>query len=473
MPLPLQFQQSLESLSKFYYNKYPKTDKDFHIFKEHAEINYNKSYINQEKIVSIIDTVTAAYKPYIDTYVKEFKYDIPAIILPQNSFGSVTDIAVRGLTRKQIKKLNHSTDNKNDPLSDDYAYNLLPSLQKYVPRGLCICEIYSNKEELFYDICIFGTKKFTGATKQDDDDNIDTKGKKYEIQSLDLKEKIVVMKKINGEALHVSGRYIQNIFYYFVGSKKNHIMIRDEKDIELYTLQNHVHAKTFARIFMKFLHSLSLDKREILQNLLHYTKCTMGCEILQPSYQHIVHISGEDNIIVFFAFTSPFNNDDTLTAFPPHIACKVMEALDFHTAPYNIKKITNNVQAEIINETRLDENTEGNVMYYLNKSNETICLLKVKSLWYIFLRALREKFAFYVAQKKNLTNKEIKTKINKRFDEIYKDFAVGDDNILQKYKTIANSFIDWFDETRLSQTECVKSQFPVLYNKFLERTWSL
>ena len=466
MNLPPLFQQSLDSLSQLYYEKYPTTDNDFDTFKKYAEENYNLSHQGEKHIASLIETTTKAYEQHTDKFVRVVMCNIPGSILPQNTFGNITDITVHGLNNRAIKRGDLKiTDEAGDPSKDDYAYNLFPDLQKYIPRGLSICKIYSENEK-FYDFCIFGAKKFTGASSQDDDDNINTRGKKYEIQNFERKDKIIVMEKINGEALHVGGRYIRDTFYYFVGSKKNHIMIRNEDDIELYTLDRLVHAKTFAKIFMKFLHTLSHDENQILKNLLHYTKCTVGCEILQPNYQHVVYISENEPTIVFLIFTSPFNNDNTLTAFPPHIACKVMQALGFITAPY---KIQDN-ESEIINKTRRNENSEGVVMYYLNENNETICLLKVKTFWYTFLRALREKLVYYVAQK-TPNNDTIKEKINKRFDEIFKSFAVGDPNILARFKEFANLFVDWFNKTHLGwcKANYVKSQFPIIYRQFLEQ----
>jgi len=40
-------------------------------------------------------------------------------------------------------------------------------------------------------------------------------------------------------------------------------------------------------------------------------------------------------------------------------------------------------------------NTEGRVLYFLNENNQVIGLLKKKSIWYIILRAIREKVKLY------------------------------------------------------------------------------
>ncbi|CAL4226355.1 unnamed protein product, partial [Meganyctiphanes norvegica] len=56
----------------------------------------------------------------------------------------------------------------------------------------------------------------------------------YCLQDPENAEKIVCTNKLNGEAAHFSGRYIEGQFYIITGSKFVHMLIRNEEDIKLY-----------------------------------------------------------------------------------------------------------------------------------------------------------------------------------------------------------------------------------------------
>lgn len=468
MNLPVDFENSLQSLSKLYYNTYDNDDDDdFDIFKQFAQKNYELSYLDKTPS-SVINEIKEKYSYYLSRFVREQKHSIPSLILPKKyTTGYITDVDAFINPKEKKSLLRNSTMKKYEVETDDYVYSNYPQLQQYIPRGLAIYEIYENEteEKEFFDIGVYANKKFTGMTKQDDDDKVDIN--KFCIEDINKNtDKLITMEKVNGEAFHVAGRYIKDNFYYFIGSKKSHIMIQHKDDIHLYQAERLKNTKKFATSFMNFLNcSLSLDKIEILKNLLHYTKCTMVYEILQPSYQHIVPIDEIQDKFVFLMFSSPYNNNATLTAFPPHIANKVIRVLNIETAQYNIHDSWN--LDKIIKDTRMDNNTEGIVLYYLNKNNQTICLLKLKTFWYIFLRALRMKANYFIFNKEAATilnNEQIKTSINKKFDDISKDFQYDDEPTLQYYKDKAFAFIKWVKSSQ-NNTK-FKTSFPILWREF-------
>lgn len=81
-------------------------------------------------------------------------------------------------------------------------------------------------------------------------------------------------------------------------------------------------------------------------------------------------------------------------------------------------------------------------MYYLDKDENTIGLIKVKTTWYIVLRALREKtvYTFTAATKRKdwSLDEQIK-KTAKRFGEIQKWLKFSDD-CLSKWKVCVHIF---------------------------------
>ena len=471
MSLPEFFQATVNSLSNIYIQKYgdnSHNNDDFKIFKNFIESNYKLANENHVEYINYLKN--NIYEPYKDEFMSMNKYSIPSNILPPNKVGFICDINVI-ISNKFKKRYNHFT--------DDYVYYNNLNVQKHIPRGLTICQIMSkDKEEKereeFHEICIYSNRKFAGVTDEDDDDKShqEQDGRKYFLQGIEKEKgggKIVAMEKINGEALHFSGRYLLDKFYYFVGSKRNHIMISDKDDIEFYTNERHEHAKKFAQSLMKKLQQLPVIKLKILQELLHYTKVTVTCEILQPSYQHVVQILGEEDKIVFLNFSALPHDAESLTAFPPHIACKVMDALNFTSA--NCEMVDTVEERSIIEKVRSKENSEGSVLYYLNENYQTIGFLKLKTEWYICLRALREKLSRHVGDvnKNRIIRTPVEERINKRYDEIQQWLTLTDHQT-NEWKRIAKQFTDWLLALGrdVVSAESVKSQFPIFWNEFLE-----
>ena len=56
----------------------------------------------------------------------------------------------------------------------------------------------------------------------------------YCLNNTDEADKVVVMDKLNGEAAHLSGRFIDGKFYIITGSKNVHMIIGCESDIGKY-----------------------------------------------------------------------------------------------------------------------------------------------------------------------------------------------------------------------------------------------
>ena len=495
MTLPTEFQDTLNNLNILYDREYKHENSDnFKIFREFAEKQYKLAYNNSNNNDNkkLIESII---KPHLNKYIKENKIQIPKGILPDDKIGFLTDINVQMSNQQRKMEMRRDKNVKSFTLlSDDYIYKYNQEIQENIPRGLTMCEIMNANDNTidFQDICIYGNKKFTGFSNQDEDVNINSDGNvideiPYFIQDPELnKEKIIVfMMKINGEALHFSGRYIYDKFYLFVGSKKNHIMISKEKDIDLYTDERYTNAKKFAKIFMTALKSLPQTNLKYLYNLLHYTKVTAVCEILQPSYQHVVYIPEYDGDHIVFLCFAPFyngekNNNNSLTAFPPQISGNIMHLLGITCASSRIhrfSKETNEKEEPEFKESRKMINCEGFVLYYLNEKNETIGLVKLKTIWYICLRALREKMVWYLSEMKKPNKKndeDFLKSINKRYDEIQKWLTLKIHEI-EAWKYLAKQFMKFLKkyqdkEGRFIQPFELRSKFPIFWLRFI--TWT-
>ena len=57
---------------------------------------------------------------------------------------------------------------------------------------------------------------------------------KYFLKPVQSAEQVIVTEKANGEAAHLSARFIQDQFYLILGSKNVHLVIGKESDLDQY-----------------------------------------------------------------------------------------------------------------------------------------------------------------------------------------------------------------------------------------------
>lgn len=95
-----------------------------------------------------------------------------------------------------------------------------------------------------------------------------------------------------------------------------------------------------ARVVWETLEGLTSDNRNLVLSLLHYTRCTAVCEILQPDHQHIVNLSHLTKPqLCVLSLTPAANCDDTddpgsLLALPPNHMLDLFASLGFTCPTY-------------------------------------------------------------------------------------------------------------------------------------------
>ena len=425
----LPWNKVLDYVCNIYNNTYPKsvkTNKDL------------RSYL--EDYISLVDTKTDS------NFIEKIEsiYEKNILLLKKN----ICKISIPHdveLTEYRVKPLDRNE-------SDDNLYINNPHIQHIIPRGLTLCK-YKDYEPI---ICIYSNRKFTEK-------------KDYFLHTSSQVTNIVRMEKINGEALHFSVRYIDNKFYLFVGSKNNHIIIHTEEDIKLYTEERFVMAKLFAsKLWHKLYNEMSKDDRLLLYSFLHHTKMTAVCELLDKNNQHMIPINLDK--IVFLLFTAIYNHDQSLTSLPPHLAINIMEIFQFQCA--NIIDITNDCNdEEIIESLKYAKNTEGEVLYYLDKQGNCLGLVKEKTVWYVCLRALRELAKSFITSKRKNNDKvnihNIESKIHTRYEEIKLRKNLTEDYI-SNWKQTAEGFIKWLDSNYDNSltTDKFTKKFINFYNEY-------
>jgi hypothetical protein len=117
----------------------------------------------------------------------------------------------------------------------------------------------------------------------------------------------------------------------------------------------------------------------------------------------------------------------------------------------------------------------GSVLYFLNKNDQVIGLLKKKTIWYVILRAIREKARPMLAgwEKNHKINlSETIDKTSRRLSAIQKWLGFSN-QILDQWKMLAGEFLKWLMEGAkrkvITRTD-VADEYPILWSKFLQET---
>ena len=119
--------------------------------------------------------------------------------------------------------------------SDDKLYNEDQELKLYFPRGMTMMKLQDIHGNGSSDAVIYANKKFTGSPIDEDNDVIiNHNWRDFFIKPYEDSVKVLRMEKINGEAGHFSGRFIESTFYLFAGSKNVHLMFSKKEHIDLY-----------------------------------------------------------------------------------------------------------------------------------------------------------------------------------------------------------------------------------------------
>ncbi|KAK3868904.1 hypothetical protein Pcinc_025740 [Petrolisthes cinctipes] len=367
---------------------------------------------------------------------------------------------------------------------DDEIYSKNPDLRQKIPRGFAILE---TQDGTVLDVVIFANKKFTGSAGDEDEDALQPNKmeswKEYFINDYDKATKVISTEKINGEAAHFSARYINGQFCIITGSKNVHLLIRKKEDIDLYEGDRYNIAKVIARVVWETLEGLTPDNRNLVLSLLHHTRCTAVCEILQPDHQHIVNLSHLNKPQIYVLSLTPAassgdqDNPGSLLVLPPNHMLDLFTGLGFTCPTY--KEVSIHKASEHKDSIRYELHTEGKVLYFVNKEGETIGLVKAKSGWYVMMRSLREKavYSFTTAKKhKNWTMDHQIKSMSDRFDNI-EEWLQCSDTYITAWKELGAGFLQWLEEELKEQSEeqgeaekTIRPRYPLLWAKYQKDT---
>lgn len=399
--------------------------------------------------------------------VKVIGQDIPSGILGSKVNGTLYDIKVS--TRGP----------------DDAAYNKYPDLREKVARGNSVLHLHDlETKTTTQDGIIFALRKFTGGMGDEDETQPDDNyvWMKYFLKPLTSARNVICTRKANGEAAHLSVRYMPKCgFVLCVGSKNVHMIVRNLSDVDKYTDSRFMVAKTVAQTvldFVLFPSNKDPSKLTLLLNFLHHTRLTSVFEILQPHYQHVEDLSylGDKSELNLITFTSPYaelTKNDSLCALSPDVGLEFGRALDLKTVSYDV--ISADDAEERMEKIRKDYGYEGEVLYFLDSKSRVIGLVKKKTAWYVLARAVREKASAAISElKKSPSASFSPKKWEGRITQIQKWIGFSDP-FMKEWITLGNGFIHWLvDQHKKSpnghfnESLNVRGKFPIIWKRYLE-----
>ncbi|XP_043223393.1 uncharacterized protein LOC122382292 isoform X3 [Amphibalanus amphitrite] len=348
---------------------------------------------------------------------------------------------------------------------DDTIYNRSAEIRRQVARGNCVLRLPDGRL-----LCLtHALKKFTGGMGDEDDDlsgGDDSTWRRYFLRSPEAAERLVLTQKANGEAAHLSARYVDGSFLVCVGSKNVHMVLRQESDIARYADQRYRVAREVAAAVWRLLEAMGEGQRQLLLSFLHHTRLTAVMELLQPDHQHVVDLSHlKVAELRFITWTGTLGDDfESYCGVTPELGFELAEMLGMKTVEHSV--VIGDVMNElprVMQEVREGHGYEGKVLYFVDGNGKVVGVLKKKTVWYILLRALREKLSYGL---KKQSFKELKEGIKKRFREI-QAWLCFDDEFLQNWLTLSFKFAEWLKNGPDTDYGELRTTMPPLWTKFL------
>jgi len=392
--------------------------------------------------------------------------DVPDGILPKGTKGRLRDVKVFA---------------RHGP--DDALYDCDQDLRERVARGNCFLEVLQQNGELTTICVIHALKKFTGGLGDDDDrtSGPDIVWQRYFTQPLDTAKVVLSTKKQNGEAAHLAACRIGGEAYVCAGSKNVHLIFRSSEDLDMYPLHEprYKFAREISNCVLEMLGTLSESCRVHLIEFLCTTRSTAVFELLSPDHQHVEDLSElVTPVLKFIAWTScHLDSAHYATEFcglPPDSGIELAKMFELDTIDYGMISLESS--AEHMDSIRLQYGVEGEVLFFLDEHWRTIGILKKKSVWYILVRAIREKVnTACVGYSKNpaaFVRSSHVQKINLRLAEIQHWLQLSDDCV-SAWKCLAEKFLA-FTVRKLAANDFtaadLASNFPVYWKLFLLET---
>ncbi|CAI5721767.1 unnamed protein product [Peronospora destructor] len=391
---------------------------------------------------------------------------------------------------------------------DDAMYLKSAYARQWLPRGNCIAE-WQAQDTMYFFPLVRGYRKFTG---QEDDGELKERGEielsKFFIKPQTQSKWVIITSKENGEAGHLAVlKRSDGEFVYVLGSKNTHLLARTLDDIERVreNQQKSDKSDTFfaaavvAAAILRMVLDLSSHSRNMLCDFLWQTRATASFEVLCPSHQHVQLLDDlNEDTPVFYGLSLMTLNclEGTEICVNPVLLYEFMRKLEVRTVTYEVVEFNADAFEATLELSKCAYQHEGNVHLFLDEVATVIGMQKHKSVWYVCLRAIREKAKTFCralnstkvlkGRSKPTPPKEVldtaKKSMHKRFQAIARFVRISDETS-NAYKDLGLQFIEYLFEKELFRgvaagkdeekkckqvAEDVAFLFPVVWKRFLQ-----
>ncbi|KAL4140920.1 hypothetical protein PRNP1_014488 [Phytophthora ramorum] len=397
---------------------------------------------------------------------------------------------------------------------DDAVYLKSQYAREKLPRGNCIAEWQAPDGEKFFFPLVRGYRKFTG--QEDDGELKKHKGNEEEELSRFFTKPqaqskwVISTSKENGEAGHLAVlKRSDGEFVFVLGSKNTHLLVQSVEDIERAREAQKKDggndpffaAAPIATAILRMLFALEPAKRTLLCEFLWQTRATASFEVLCPRHQHVQLLDylSEDTPVFYglslMGFDPPVGADVCVN---PVLLYEFMRALGVRTVTYDIAEFNLASFETALERSKCAYQHEGGVHLFLDEDATVIGMQKHKSIWYVCLRAIREKSKMFCrtlnskkppkGRAKPKSPKEAledgKKSVQKRFQAIPGFLRISVE-LSDAYAALGKQFLEYLFEEELFRgaatgeeqeekckqvTKDVADLFPVVWKRFLEHT---
>ncbi|ETN02468.1 hypothetical protein PPTG_16422 [Phytophthora nicotianae INRA-310] len=396
---------------------------------------------------------------------------------------------------------------------DDAVYLKSAYAREWLPRGNCIAE-WKTQETTYFFPLIRGYRKFTG---QEDDGELKkrTGNEEEELSKFFTKPQtqskwVISTTKENGEAGHLSVlKRSDGEFVYVLGSKNTHLIAQTVEDIERTRETQKKEsgndpffaAAPIATAILRMLFSLEAAKRKLLCDFLWQTRTTASFEVLCPSHQHVQLLDylSEDTPVFYGLSLMTLNTPEGAEiCVNPVLPYELMRALGIRTVTYDIVEFNVDAFEAALERSKCAYQHEGGVHLFLDDDASVIGMQKHKSIWYVCLRAIREKAKTFCrtlnskkppkGRAKPLTPNQVlitgKESVKKRFQAIPGFLRISDE-VSNDYEALGEQFLEYLFKNELfsgvvatseQEEKCkqvardVVDLFPIVWKRFLDHT---
>lgn len=313
------------------------------------------------------------------------------------------------------------------PPTDDAVYSSDPELWRRVSRGNCMCHVTTPSGEKKSFVAVRSLRKFTGGAGDDDDTAGEASSdawRQFFLADPSTCDTVLSMDKVNGEAAHLACRFVDGAAAVFVGSKNVHLVLcaapatvaaaGADAEVLLSAYEGQDRAAValgVGRCVLAALRGMGAARAEALLRFLDAHRVTANFEVVLRSNQHVVPYdvpAGAVGQLHFLCFTTnryPEEGEEmdgpgarAALCVDPVQGLRVAAALGLEPCDHRVLRVSaagddadaTAVTARHEAEVRGMHGTEGRVLYFV-RNGQCVGLMKKKAVWYIVVRAIREK----------------------------------------------------------------------------------